>query len=447
MQRSVLFIDPPAFRTTVEGLVAPALRERPVAVAAPGADRATILALSAEARAAGITRGMAVRQARKLCPDLILRPPNPALYARASRALDAILRRYAPVIEPKGYGHAFLDLTGTGRLFGPAIDVAARIQREARNRLGLPLAAGVAQNKLVSQAASEVVKEDGPGDGLLDVAVGSEMAFLAPHEVTLLPDLDPKVRARLDDYQLEWIHEIQAIGDHALASVFGPPGRLLGQHARGIDPRPVLPPAVKAEFRAVHTLASDTNSLPELHRILRHLSERLGSRLRARQLAADRLTVHLAYTDYTTAKRSVPLGFAALDVELWDAARRAFALAQRRTVAIRAVGVVVDRFLEADLQLELFDGCAVGRLDGSTLAGEAGAGAGAARRFSDSPLAESRLQPAAPRPDHMPPATEHPSGAAVGDPGARKSRAAELQTAMDRIRTRWGARGVRVGVQ
>ena len=70
MQRTVLYIDPPAFCTTVEGLVAPALRERPVAVAAPGADRATILALSLEARFAGITRGMPVSKARKIACNL-----------------------------------------------------------------------------------------------------------------------------------------------------------------------------------------------------------------------------------------------------------------------------------------------------------------------------------------------------------------------------------------
>ncbi len=411
MRRTVLFVDPPAFCTTVEGLVAPALRERPVAVAAPGADRATILALSAEARSAGITRGMTVREARKRCPDLILRPPNPQLYARASRALDEILRRYAPVIEPKGYGHAFLDLTGTGRLFGPAVDVAMRIQREAGERLRIPLAAGVAQNKLVSQAASDVVKRR--HDDILDIAAGSEASFLAPEPVTLLPELGEKMKSRLDDYQLEWIHEIQTIGDHALASVFGPPGRLLGQHAQGIDPRPVLPPAVKAEFRAAHTLASDTNNLTELHRVLRHLTDRLGSRLRARHLAARRMTVHLAYTDYTTAKRSVPLGFAALDVELWEAARRAFALAQERTVAIRAVGVVVDRFLEADLQLELWTGV---------------------------PSTEYRV-PSATAVDSV----LGTRNSELGTEHRPRPRDGALQTALDRIRTRWGTRGVKVG--
>ncbi len=432
MLRTILFVDPPAFCTTVEGLVAPALRERPVAVAAPGADRATVLALSAEARRAGVTRGMAVRQARKLCPDLILRPPNPQLYARASHALDEILRRFAPVIEPKGYGHAFLDLTGTGRLFGPAVDVASRIQREARTRLGLPLAAGLAQNKLVSEAAAEVVKEGDTSDGLLDVAVGSEEGFLAPHEVTLLPELDPKLRARLDDYQLEWIHEVQAISDHALATVFGPPGRLLGQHARGIDPRPVLPPAVKAEFRAVHTLASDTNDLGELHRILRHLTERLGTRLRGRRLAARRLTVHIAYTDYTTAKRSVTGIPAALDAALWETARRAFGLANQRTVAVRAVGVTVDRFLEADCQLELWHGVEEWL-------------AGGERGNTQALVLSSRGTPSEARgtegslqvhavPEGIPRAF-----------GPRDDRNAALQTAMDRIRTRWGARAVRAG--
>src|SRR3954471_21792138 len=142
MPRIVLFIDPPAFCTTVEELAAPGLRTRPIVVAPPGADRAVVLALSAEARRAGVSRGMPVRQARKLCPDLVLLPPNPALYARASRALHQILRVYAPVIEPRGYGHAFLDLTGTGLLFGPAIDVAERVRREVRERLRLALSGG-----------------------------------------------------------------------------------------------------------------------------------------------------------------------------------------------------------------------------------------------------------------------------------------------------------------
>jgi DNA polymerase-4 len=411
--RSILFLDPPAFCTTVEQLVAPALRARPIAVAAPGADRATILALSAEARAAGITRGMPVSRARKLCPDLVLRPPNPRLYARASRALHEILRRYAPVIEPRGWGHAFLDLTGTGRLFGPAEDVAARIQREARQRIGLPLAAGIAQNKLVSQAASEVGKDQwrngrmaewkNGGDSLRLVPAGDESGFLAPELVGLLPDVPPDIRERLDEYQLERIGQIAAIDARALSAVFGPPGITLHHHARGIDPRPVLPPEAKPAFRAVHTLATDTNDIALLHQLLRHLTERLGARLRAspRRLVARRITVQLAWTDYAIARRSVPLAPSSLDVELYDAARRAFTLANTRTVAVRALGVMVDRLAEADTQLELWQAeAAAGYSDGRVL-----------RRQDEAAAGSQEV----------------------------------LQSALDRIRSRWGNRGIRAG--
>jgi DNA polymerase-4 len=424
MRRNVLFIDPPAFCTTVEGLVAPALRHRPVAVAAPGADRATVLALSPEARAAGITRGMPVRRARKQCPDLMLVPPNPVLYARASRALHEILGRYAPIIEPRGYGHAFLDVTGTSGLFGPAVDVAVRIQREARQRLRIPLSVGVAANKLVSQAAATVVKEaDGRAGGqagsgsderLCQVHRGEEPGFLAPQPVSVMPDLDAGMRERLDEYQLELIGEIAAIERRQLCAVFGAEGTLLHERSRGIDPRPVLSPERKAEFRFAHTLATDTNDLGVLHPLLRRLTERLGHQLRLRQLTAGRLTVALAYTDYATARRRVPLTRAALDVELWDASRRAFALACQRTIAVRAVGVTVDRLGEAETQMDLWEVGEVGEV------GKAGGREGG--RYDATPGF----------PPSRHPATDRESFRA-------------LQGAVDKIRKRWGERGVRVG--
>lgn len=366
--RSILFVDPPAFCTTVEELVAPALRTRPIVVAPPGADRAVVLALSGEARLAGIQRGMPVHVAQKRCPDLVLIPPNPWLYARASRALHEILQAYAPVIEPRGYGHAFLDLTGTGRLLGPAVDVAARVQREVRERLRLPVSVGVAANKLVSQAAIRVGRADeqtgGPRDGAVGatlaspwrVPAGDESVFLAPLSVELWPELPDRIRRRLDDYQLDLIGEVAAIPESALCAVFGGMGRTLRARARGIDPRPVLPPERLAEFCLAHTMTTDTNDLGTLHALLRALSERLGRRLRRAGLAAGRLRVEATYADHTGVARALPLRAAALDAELWDAARRAFTLANAKRLAVRAVEVTVDRLVEGDAQLALWSG-------------------------------------------------------------------------------------------
>ena len=413
--RSVLFVDPPAFCTTVEGLAAPALRSRPVAVAPPGADRATVLALSVEARLAGIERGMPVRQALKRCPDLVLLPPNPRLYARASRALHEVLRIYAPVIEPRGYGHAFLDLTGTGRLFGPAVDVAARVQREVRERLRLAVSVGVAANKLVSQAATTVIKPE----PLLEVPGGDEAGFLAPHPLDVLPDIHPRLRRRLDDYQLDFIGEVAVIPESALCAVFGGAGRILRAQARGIDPRPVLPPERQAEFHVAHALATDTNDLGVLHPLLRLLGERLGRRLRRHGLVARRLRVALTYADHTAAARAVPLHTAALDAELWDAARRAFTRANTRRLAVRMVALTLDGLETAESQLDLWD------LNPSSLqsAGE--------RPTTDAPELGGREA-----------GHGTPVDASAAVPHAARGRGPALQAAIDRIHGRWGVRGV-----
>ena len=423
MSRSVLFIDPPAFCTSVEGIIAPALRTRPVAVAPPGADRATILALSSEARLAGLRQGMPVRHAIKLCPDLVLLPPNPRLYARASRALHEVLRIYAPVIEPRGYGHAFLDLTGTGRLFGPAVDVAARVQREVRERLRLPISVGIAANKLVSQAATTVVKPE----PLLEVPGGAEASFLAPHPLDVLPELHPRMRRRLEDYQLDLIGEVAAITESALCAVFGGAGRMLRAQARGIDPRPVLSPEQQAEFHVAHALATDTNDLGVLHPLLRVLGERLGRRLRRRGLVARRLLVSLTYADHTGAARAVSLRAAALDAELWDAARRAFTQANARRLAVRGVALTLDRLEEAEAQLELW-----------------GVGAAELGGLRHPERSERGMTPHGPLrfaqgDGEAPPA----DSGAISSTSPSRSRA--LQHALDRISTRYGARALTTG--
>jgi DNA polymerase IV len=412
--RSVLFVDPPAFCTTLEGLVAPALRTRPLAIARAGADRATVLALSPEARLAGLTPGMLVQKAQRLCRDLIVVPPNPQLYARASRALHEILQLFAPTIEPRGYGHAFLDLTGTGRLFGPPQDVGARLGREVRTRLRFPVSVGIAGNKLVSQAAIRADRRTGgwadrtSGNELLYVPAGNERDFLAPQPLEVLPELDPDMRFRLDEYQLELVGEVANISESALCAVFGREGRVLRARARGIDPRPVLSPEQQSVFRLVHTLSSDTNDLDILHPVLRLLSERLGRRLRRRELAAGRLRLQATYADYTTVTRSVPLSPAVLDAELWDAARRAFAMANSKRLAVRSLALTLDQLGEKEAQLDLW-------------AGQRGSEAEGQQQHTDPYIADC---PAAPLP----------------------SCPATLQHAIDHIHARYGAGALRQGV-
>lgn len=351
--RTVLFVDPPAFCTTLEALVDPSLRQRPVAIAPMGADRAVLLALSPEARAAGLARGMPVALARRICPDLVVRPPDPRRWARAHRALHAILARVAPVIEPRGWGHAYLDITGTERLFGPPVDVARRLEQEAGHQLRLPLAVGIAINKLVSESAATVVKREA-GAEVWSVAAGHEAAFLAPEPVALLPDVPDRVRARLHDYHLERIGQVAGLGETPLRTAFGRTGRTLYRHAHGVDLRPVLPPEVKAACRVAHDLATDTNDRAALHRLLRPMAERLGRRLRAGGYVAGRLVVALRHADDATASRAVRLPPHVLDADLWRAACRALDAARTRRVAVRALALIADALHDGHGQLDLW---------------------------------------------------------------------------------------------
>ena len=363
---------------------------------------------------------MVVRQALKQCPDLVIIPPNPRLYARASRALHEILRAYAPVIEPHGYGHAFLDLTGTGRLFGPPEDVAMRVRREVRERLRFPLSVGVAANKLVSQAAVRADRwsEESTEEDALVVPFGIEARFLAPKPLIVMPDLHPRIRSRLDDYQLDLIGEVAAIPESALCTVFGNAGSTLRARALGIDPRPVLPPERLAELTASHILATDTNDLDVLHPLLRMLTERLGRRLRRGNLVARRLRLEIGYADHTESARTVPLSPSPLDADLWDAARRAFSLTNAKRIAVRGVTLKMERVEEMSGQLELFDdGRAVGRSGGRVV------GLNAVQPVESRDMAGSK-------PPARPPA-----------------RPTALQRALDRIHTRYGVRGVTRGIQ
>jgi DNA polymerase-4 len=230
---------------------------------------------------------------------------------------------------------------------------------------------------------------------LIEVGYGNEASFLAPHEVEILPDLSEPMREQLDDYQLDLIGEVAALTEQQASSVFGRAGGQLVRHARGIDPRPVLSPAVQAEFRLSHTLASDTNDLGVLHQLLRRMTERLGRRLRARHLAARRIVIELGYTDYKLVRRGVGLEHALLDVELWDAARRGFTLANARPVALRTVTLTADRIVEEEGQLDLF--------------------------WSDA-LAKVKVP-------------------------VRQTRQGGLQSAIDRITSRWGAKGLMQGMR
>src|SRR2546428_6797594 len=229
-----------SFYASVEQLRRPELRGRPVIVGGAGipGERGVVAAASYEARPVGVRSAMPLSRARRLCPNAVFVSCDFPAYREASKSVFAILDRYSPVIEPIALDEAYLDLTGEDALMGPPDTVAVRLRDEVKLRCGLDLSIGVASCKLVAKVASELRKPR----ALVVVPSGTEPSFLAPLPLATLPGCGPATVVRLERVGGRTVGDLAALPDPLLGGLFGQYGRLLGAHARGIDPSPVRPP-------------------------------------------------------------------------------------------------------------------------------------------------------------------------------------------------------------
>lgn len=361
-KRSIIHLNVADFAVAVEQTLDTRLRGRPVIVAPEGAVRAKVFDMSDEAYRAGIRKGMALRQARSLCRDAEILPPRPDRYERAMRALQDQARPYSPLIEcADENGHLFIDTTGTGRLFGPPVDVAWRIRKAVRNDLGFDPIWSVAPNKLIAKVASRLVKPTGE----YIVEEGEEEAFLQPLLLRLLPGIETEDLDRLHGFHLYRVHEVTRLTFTHLEIALGKRShaQALYEASRGIDTSPVLPvdqkrPMVTAE----HTFGDDTNDRETVENTLHAQVESIGAELRRRRLAARRIGVTVDYSDGVRTVRSASTGTArsgnleatANDFRLLELATLALRRAWTRRVRLRHLRLTGDRLIFPPAQLELF---------------------------------------------------------------------------------------------
>src|SRR5690242_8388114 len=213
---TILHADLDAFYASVEQLLDPSLRGKPIAVGG-----GVVLAASYEAKAYGVHSGMPGQRARELCPQLIFVGGHFKDYQRLGDAAIAVLNDFTPLVERISIDEAFADVAGCTHLFGPPSDIAGAIRRRVRDELGLPISVGVARTKHLAKIASQVAKPD----GLVVVDPGTELVFLHNLPVDLMWGVGPATRARLAE------SGIATIGDLA-RSAPGAIARLLG-HAAG----------------------------------------------------------------------------------------------------------------------------------------------------------------------------------------------------------------------
>ena len=295
-EATILHADLDAFYASVEQRDDPSLLDRPVIVGA-----GVVLAASYEAKACGVRTAMGGAQARRLCSQAVVVPPRMSAYAEASRAVFEVFERTTPLVEGLSIDEAFLDVRGLKRISGSPTEIAARLRREIRERVGLPITVGVASTKFLAKVASGVAKPD----GLLVVPPGGELGFLHPLPVERLWGVGPVTARKLRERGLATVGQVAQLAEGTLVSILGQAaGRHLYALAHNRDPRRVRGGRRRRSIGAQRALGRSPRSWEALDAILIGLVDRLGRRLRAARRVCRTVTLRLRFGDFSRATRS-----------------------------------------------------------------------------------------------------------------------------------------------
>ncbi|QDG52356.1 DNA polymerase IV [Persicimonas caeni] len=354
--RLIFHVDMDAFFASVEQRDHPELRGRPVIVGG-GKKRGVVAAASYEVRKFGVHSAMPMVRALRKCPDAVVIKPRMSHYAAASKQLMAVLDNYSPLVEPLSLDEAFLDMTGTEKLFGTPLETAAALKRDIFEATdGLTCSVGIAPNKFLAKIASDLDKPD----GVTFIRHGTERQTLAPMSIRKIWGVGKKTAKKLESRMLHTIGDIAEADFIKLAGIVGErSARHLKQLARGEDDRPVVADRERKSVGAETTLSEDIRGRQQIEKHLRAQCERVARELRKKNLRAESARVKLRYSrTFRLKTRQGPMPTAADDSRtLFETTRRLLDTLELDE-PIRLVGAAAfDLIAEDDtVQLALFDG-------------------------------------------------------------------------------------------
>ncbi|MCX7918175.1 MAG: DNA polymerase IV [bacterium] len=318
MQSYILHIDMDAFYASVEQRERPWLRGKPVIVGNHPSGRGVVCAASYSARKFGLYAGMPLTRAKRLCPQGIFLPVRMGLYEEVSMQIMSILRQYSPLVEPISLDEAYVDLTGTERLFGPPIETAKRIKLRIKQEIKLTASVGLASNKFLAKVASELDKPD----GFVVIPPEQETEILWQLPIEVIWGVGHKTEKKLRELGFDTVGSLARVSRKYLQSLLGKPGETIHKLACGIDDRKV-DPSLK-EYISAHRPGVRERTNPELelalpkscghsvtfekdytdcvpvYAMLLNLAEKVGYRLRKMRLVGKTVTVCIRFADFST---------------------------------------------------------------------------------------------------------------------------------------------------
>jgi DNA polymerase-4 len=347
----IFHADMDAFFVSVEELFDPALKGKAVVVGGSPDQRGVVSAASYEARKYGVHSAMPLVTAKRLCPHAIFLPGRHEKYSEYSRKVEQILLTYTPAVEMVSIDEAYLDFTGSTRLYGDPFQLAERLRNEIAQKTGLSASIGISTTRMVSKVASDLAKPR----GILRVLPGYEALLLGPLKVGRLPGIGKVTQTRLNDFGILTVAELARVGRPFLTDKFGAWGESLYRKSQGLDTAHFEFHEEPKSISHERTFESDTNDAEEIHTTLTHLVERTAHRLRDHRMFTGTITLKLRDLNFQTITRAVSLKEPTqLDAEILGKVLHLWEKNWDGHAKIRLLGVALSTLSYGPLQENLF---------------------------------------------------------------------------------------------
>jgi DNA polymerase IV len=331
MIRRILHVDMDAFYASVEQRDDSRLAGKPVAVGGRPESRGVVAAASYEARTFGVRSAIPMSRAVRLCPELLIVPPNFEKYAAVSRQVFAIFREVTSLVEPLSLDEAYLDVTENAWNLPLGIDVARKVKDRIREETQLTASAGVAPNKFLAKIASGWKKPD----GLTVIAPERIERFLQRLPVDALWGVGPVTARKLRAAGIDRLVDVRTADADILRKAVGSWAESLRRLAFGDDPRPVDPHRERKSIGCEETYAKDLADAEKIRSEVEALARHAAGVLERKNLFARTVTLKLRYANFETITRSETREPATRDIS--QIVERAAALLARTEAGRRPV--------------------------------------------------------------------------------------------------------------
>ncbi len=355
MENGILHVDMNNFYASVECLFAPQYKDVPMAVAGDEKSRhGIILAKNMLAKEKGVKTAEPIWQAKRKCPGLQILPPHHPWYAHYSQLAKEIYSRYTDRVESFSLDECWLDVYGSGSLFGDGEEIAHKIRRQVKEELGLTVSIGVSFNKVFAKLGSDYKKPDAV------TVFGREAMEKVIWEMpcTALLFVGPQTARTLEKFGLHTIGDIARMPPQAMGQMLGKMGDTLWKYANGLDNSPVAAIGEEAPVKSIGsstTLPHDITTEAEVRRALLDLSETVAARLRRHGLKAGEVQVTVRSADFEEYQRQRRLPTPVCDSQSLYQAALSLYRAENKRWAIRLLGVRAGHLVGAgEQQLSFF---------------------------------------------------------------------------------------------